>query len=230
MAIMEVDNDDEYRRQIRSRILYTFGTTVVTICAIVLPFMIIPWLPRSRFGALPYMNTSSRRIQVMLKDLAIRKKLEQRNKAIFTDLGSGDGVAVLAAAKQGMIADGYELNPWLVLYSRVKAIIHGVGPFYLRPSFGWRKIQAIYGAIPPSESVQERGRARFYLRNLWNVDLSPYDVIMIFGVQSFMDRLSTKLKSEAKPGTHIILHKFTLPESEGWTPYKEDDEMRFYER
>ena len=33
---------------------------------------------------------------------------------------------VIAAAKQGHYAVGYELNPWLVLYSRWKALIGGV--------------------------------------------------------------------------------------------------------
>lgn len=34
------------------------------------------------------------------------------------DLGSGDGRIVIALAKQGYRAAGYELNYWLVLYSR----------------------------------------------------------------------------------------------------------------
>jgi hypothetical protein len=39
----------------------------------------------------------------------------------FVDLGSGDGRIVLAAGKHGFHGVGYELNPWLVLYSRLDA-------------------------------------------------------------------------------------------------------------
>lgn len=188
IVIMQEDNEDKRRRELRSKILYTFGATVGTMGAIALPFMIVPWLPRSRFGALPYMNTSIRRVEAMLKHPAINKKLEQNKKTMFTDLGSGDGVAVLAAAKKGMVAHGYELNPWLVLYSRLKALIHGVGPLYLRPSYNLRRLKATLGVNSASRRVEDHGKATFYLRNLWSVDLSSYDVIMVFGVQSFMDR------------------------------------------
>lgn len=33
---------------------------------------------------------------------------------------------VIAAAKEGHYAVGYELNVWLVLYSRLKALVSGV--------------------------------------------------------------------------------------------------------
>lgn len=36
----------------------------------------------------------------------------------LVDLGSGDGRIVIEAAKKGYSAVGYELNYWLVLYSR----------------------------------------------------------------------------------------------------------------
>ena len=35
-------------------------------------------------------------------------------------------VQVIAAAMEGHYAVGYELNPWLVLYSRWKALVNGV--------------------------------------------------------------------------------------------------------
>jgi hypothetical protein len=42
---------------------------------------------------------------------------------LVADLGSGDGRLVIALAKSGLKATGYELNPWLVWYSR--------SPFFL---------------------------------------------------------------------------------------------------
>jgi hypothetical protein len=43
-----------------------------------------------------------------------------RGKGIrrVADLGSGDGRIVIALAKEGFHATGYELNPWLVWWSR----------------------------------------------------------------------------------------------------------------
>ena len=40
------------------------------------------------------------------------------------DLGSGDGRVVIALAKEGVHASGYELNPWLVWYSRYAVYIY----------------------------------------------------------------------------------------------------------
>lgn len=40
--------------------------------------------------------------------------------------------------------------------------------------------------------------------------------------------LSEKLKQEASPKAIVVLHKFVLPEEDGWQPYHEEDAMRFY--
>lgn len=39
---------------------------------------------------------------------------------IFLDLGSGDGILLKVAAERGLYAIGYELNPLLVLISRIR--------------------------------------------------------------------------------------------------------------
>ena len=65
------------------------------------------------FGA-PYLPTLSPQVKVAL-DLLDLKKGET-----MLELGSGDGKVLLAAAQRGWKAVGYELNPVLVLYSRVR--------------------------------------------------------------------------------------------------------------
>lgn len=188
------DEKEEKERlaTVRRRVLYGVGTAIGSMCVVTLPFMIIPWLPRKHFGALPYMHTSKRRIDMMLSHSRIQQvKLEKQKrhyKAAFADLGSGDGIAVLAAAHRGFISHGYELNPWLVLYARTKAVLQGVGPTWLRPSLTYRKLASKLTNRPLTQREKDFGRAKFYLRNLWKVDISPYDVIMVFGVQSFMHR------------------------------------------
>jgi SAM-dependent methyltransferase len=94
------------------------GCLVVGMLAAV-PFLAVPWLPRRRFGALPWVPTSVAKIDALLQSLPASCV---RRGARFVDLGSGDGVAVFAAAKRGMYATGIELNPTLVAMSQVAAL------------------------------------------------------------------------------------------------------------
>lgn len=63
----------------------------------------------------------------------------------------------LAAAKKGLRSDGVELNTWLVQYSRVSALYHGVFK-----------------------------QTAFYRKDLWKFDVSPYRYIVIFGVEQMV--------------------------------------------
>lgn len=64
---------------------------------------------------------------------------------------------VFAAAKNGFVADGVELNPWLVAYSKLQAFRLGLSSC-----------------------------ARFYCQDLWKVRLHPYHNIVVFGVQEMV--------------------------------------------
>jgi hypothetical protein len=94
------------------------AASVLAGAAFTAPFFIVPWLPRRLYGALPYMATSPRRLEALLSALPPAYTVPGRR---FIDLGSGDGVAVLAAARRGMLADGVELNPSLVFIARWRA-------------------------------------------------------------------------------------------------------------
>ena len=100
----------------------TIGAATVLCCAALAPFFIVPWLPRSRFGALPWMPTGPRRVAIALNALPPGLVTTGR----FLDLGSGDGTAVILAAQRGMTAVGVELNPTLVWISRMRALAGGV--------------------------------------------------------------------------------------------------------
>lgn len=118
-------------------------------------------------------------------------------------------IIVSAAAKNGLLADGVELNTWLVQYSRLSAIYHGVYK-----------------------------RIRFYQKDLWKFDVSPYQYIVIFGVEqmvgkqidacsspnfilinlifrlrlpSQMTDLEKKLLREANKDAKIVACRFPLP-------------------
>ena len=67
------------------------------------------------FGA-PYLPTLTRRTADALV------LLDLKPGQLFLELGSGDGRLQVAAAKRGIRSIGYELNPLLVWYSRIKLV------------------------------------------------------------------------------------------------------------
>ncbi|XP_049679908.1 ATP synthase subunit C lysine N-methyltransferase isoform X2 [Accipiter gentilis] len=91
------------------------GGTLVALYAVVTPFV----TPALRKVCLPFVPATSTQIQNVLK------MLENRSGSLV-DIGSGDGRIVIAAAKRGFKAVGYELNPWLAWYSRYRAWRDGV--------------------------------------------------------------------------------------------------------
>ncbi len=97
------------------------------------------------------------------------------------DVGSGDGRVLIAFATAGMEAIGYEINPFLVLYSR----------------------RAIKKA-----GVSEK--AHVYWKNFWKEDLSTFDVIVIYGFPRIMERFRQKLEKEASSGTKIISNMYHM--------------------
>ncbi len=64
------------------------------------------------FGA-PYLPTLNRQTELALDLLNLKKG------QTLLELGSGDGRVLKAAAKRGLFAIGYELNPILVLVSKI---------------------------------------------------------------------------------------------------------------
>lgn len=140
---------------------------ILTLCAVILYVMLrgAPYLPTKREG-----------IEAMLELAEISPGLR------VVDLGSGDGRLVIAFAKRGAIAHGFELNPLLVWLSR------------------WRLRR--YG-------VADRGK--IVLADIWRADLSLYEVVVVFGVTSMMPRLEKKLRRELTPGSRVLSYIFTFP-------------------
>ena len=100
------------------------------------------------------------------------------------DLGSGDGRIVLAIAKLGIKATGIEINPVLVLISQIKLYF--------------------------SDSVT-KSNAVFIQGNLWKIDASPYNVVIVYGISSMMSELKDKLSNELRPGSKLISVLFRFP-------------------
>ncbi|KAM8813677.1 ATP synthase subunit C lysine N-methyltransferase isoform 2-T2 [Rhynchonycteris naso] len=91
------------------------GGTLVAVYAVATPFI----TPALRKICLPFVPATTKQIENVVKMLRSRS-------GPLVDIGSGDGRIVIAAAKEGFTAVGYELNPWLVWYSRYRAWREGV--------------------------------------------------------------------------------------------------------
>jgi ribosomal protein L11 methylase PrmA len=98
------------------------------------------------------------------------------------DLGSGDGRVVIALARRGAEAHGFEVNPVLVMISRRNIRRAGM-----------------------------QGRAFIHWRSFWRADLSSFDIITVFQVSFVMGRLEAKVKRELPQGARIVSHYWRFP-------------------
>ena len=103
---------------------------------------------------------------------------------VVMDLGSGDGRTVIAAALRGARAIGVEFDEELVELSRATAVAAGVAE-----------------------------RATFVNADLFETDLSPATVIIMFLLPELNSRLRPRLL-ELAPGTRIVSNTWDL---EDWT-------------
>lgn len=98
------------------------------------------------------------------------------------DLGSGDGRILIAAARAGAQAYGWEIHPMLVWLTRVKARWSGL-----------------------------RERVRVERGSYWQANWRDADVIMLYLITGFMQEFKDKLLREARPGTRVVSHCFKVP-------------------
>jgi precorrin-6B methylase 2 len=99
---------------------------------------------------------------------------------IVIDLGSGDGRNVIAAAKRGARAFGFEFNPDMVALSRRRAKEAGVSD-----------------------------RATFIEGDMFEADISKATVLALFLLPSNLDKLAPKFLT-LKPGTRIVNNTFNV--------------------
>ena len=124
----------------------------------------------------PFVPTGSRTLKTMI-DLANIQPDEK-----VADLGSGDGRIVIAIARVGAEAHGYEINPFLVLWSRYRINRAGLSR-----------------------------RAFVHWRDIWRVDFASFKVITVFGMVHIMGPLERKLRRELRPGSRVVSNTFKFP-------------------
>lgn len=121
----------------------------------------------------PYVPSTNPATEKMIEFAHIRKG----TKAY--DLGSGNGKLLLRAVKHGAVAVGFEINPFLVLWTSFIALL---SPY--------------------------RSRIKILWRNFWHADISDADVVFVYLLPWRMDKLQQKLKTQLKPGALVISNSF----------------------
>jgi 16S rRNA A1518/A1519 N6-dimethyltransferase RsmA/KsgA/DIM1 with predicted DNA glycosylase/AP lyase activity len=124
----------------------------------------------------PFVRSADDRLKNILKLSQVKKG----EKA--ADIGAGDGKIVIALARAGAEAHGYEINPILV-------------------KKGQKKIR----------ELGLEGKAFMHLQSMWKVDYSPYSLITIYGTTYIMHRMERKLDKDLKKGTKVVSNYFTFP-------------------
>jgi SAM-dependent methyltransferase len=112
------------------------------------------------------------------------------------DLGSGDGRLLFLAAKKGAKAVGYELNPILAYYTSLRAVFSSC-----------------------------RKNITVHCKNFWNADIADADVIFVYLLPWYMEKLAEKLRKQTKKGTLIVSNSFIFPH---WKPIREDRANHVY--
>jgi SAM-dependent methyltransferase len=114
---------------------------------------------------------------------------------LVLDLGSGDGRILRAAAARGAQCVGFEINPFLCWYSRLLAWPNRSGTI-----------------------VVER-------KDFWSTDLSKADVVTVYLVPKFMERLKNKVLSEMRIGARVVVAIYPFSD---WIPDESDGKIYLY--
>jgi precorrin-6B methylase 2 len=139
-------------------------------------FIILNLLLFISFRGAVYVPTSREKIKRMIEFANIKPG----ERAV--DLGAGDGRLVIALAKAGAEAHGYEINPFLVFLAKRNIRKAGLS-----------------------------GKAFTHWKSFWREDFSKFDVITVYGESYIMRKLEEKLKKELKKSSRVISNCFTFP-------------------
>lgn len=124
----------------------------------------------------PYAPIHKEHLPIMLKLLRVKPG----EKAV--DIGAGDGRIVIALARAGAEAHGFEINPLLVMWAKWNIFRSGM-----------------------------HGKAHVHLRNFIKADFSEFDIFTTYLTQFGMKNVEKKLVDEAKPTARLAADFFQLP-------------------
>lgn len=124
----------------------------------------------------PFVRSNKKAVDAMMRLSNIKKG------AKVYDLGSGDGTLLFRAAALGATAVGLEINPFLVVWSRIRTLFS-----------------------------HHQSHVRVKWQNFWRADLHDADIVFVYLLPWRMEKLETLLKTQCKPGTRIVSNSFIFP-------------------
>ena len=169
--------------------LVLLSIVLLTIVFAGLLFVIIlfMFLLFDAFLDLPYVATQRRKIEIIMKFAQVKKGRRPRGHSglegeTVVDLGSGDGRLLLACAKKGARAIGYEINPLLIFITLLHAKLKGL-----------------------SDNIV------VIRKNLWKADLEVADVIFVYAKRKTMPKFEDFVYKNAKKGTRLVVNTNPFP-------------------
>src|SRR3990167_4130440 len=178
--------------------MLVFLFIILVIIVVLLLFIIITFFffAIDLFLDLPYVATKKDKIETIIKLARIKPK------ETVVDLGSGDGRLIFAAARAGAHAIGYEINPFLIFFTRIKAYLLSYSSSERSESRSIDSRQA---------RTINKGVVIVKRQNLWKADLAVADVIFVYGRVKTMQKFEDFVFKNAKKGTRIIVNTNPFP-------------------
>lgn len=106
----------------------------------------------------------------------------------LADLGCGDGRVLVAAVEAGAaLGVGWELD----------ALVYTLAQ------------KRIYQA--EKQGRIDKSKIKLNFGDFWHADLSDFDVVYIYQMTKYMDKVKSKLVSQLQPGTIIISPDYEIP-------------------
>lgn len=125
----------------------------------------------------PFVPSTPKTVESMIKNAHIKP-----GDTIY-DMGSGDGRLLFAAAALGAKAVGIEINPYLVVYTNIRAFF---SPY--------------------------RGKISAHWQDMWKTNLRPAHIVFVYLVPWRMEEFAAKLTRELKPGSIVVSNSFIFPD------------------
>ncbi len=167
-----------------------FYIFIISVIIFLFFLLSMVWPPDSPWA--PWWRTSKKTAREMCNLAKVK------NGDVVYDLGSGEGTALLIAAKEfGAKGFGVEIDPLRFLFSKFILKINGLS----------------------NKVIIKR-------ENLFNQDISEASVVFVYLVPKTLERLLPKFKKELKKGTRIISYRYEMNLS--LKKYDKENEIRLY--
>jgi predicted RNA methylase len=150
---------------------------ILVLLVILLFLLSMVWPPDSPWS--PWWRTSPKVARIQCKLAKVKKG------DIVLDLGSGEGTALMIAAKEfGASGVGVEIDPFRVFTSKLSIAL-----------------------------AKLSDKIKIERKNFFDVDISDASVVIMYLIPKTLARLRPKLLKELKPGTRVVtfVYRIDLP-------------------